>query len=71
MSLQTGPLKDGEFVIMNSSSAMMMTAELVSKAVPQLAGALALVITSERTRQCVGFQRRELQRRWWQCLATR
>lgn len=71
MSLQTGPLKDGEFVIMNSSSAMMMTAELVSKAVPQLAGALALVITSERTRQCVGFQRREPQRRWWQCLATR
>lgn len=70
MSLQTGPLKDGEFVIMNTSSAM-MTADLFSKPVPQLAGALALVITSEHTRKCVGFHRREPQRQWWQCLATR
>lgn len=69
MGLQTGPLKDGEFVIINTSPAMMI-AELFSKPASQLAGALALVITSEHTRKCVGFHRREPQRQWWQCLAT-
>lgn len=60
-------LEGWRILIMNTSSAM-MTAELFSKPVPQLAGALALAITSEHTRKCVGFHRGEPQRQWWQCL---
>lgn len=37
MSLQTGPLKDGKFVIMNTSPAM-MTAEIFSKPVTKMTG---------------------------------
>lgn len=47
-SLQTGPLKDRKFVIMNTSPAM-MAAEIFSKPATQLAGALVLVTTSENT----------------------
>lgn len=70
MSLQPGPLKDGEFVIINTSFAL-MTAELFSKPALQLAGALAVVLTSEHTRRYVGFHRCEPPRQWCQCLATR